>query len=200
MPRSNCCRTFSPIVVCRCLLGLTLGIGLLLHAVGCDRTKNRSLFPQTEAAPLSFPTTWHQSFEEASAVSRETGKPMLVNFTGSDWCSFCVKLKSEVFETAEFEKWGKQNVVLVEIDYPKRSPQSPKIKAQNQELAKRFNITSYPTVLLMTAEGEVLGDRLGYDQSPNRWIAKADGMLDLSHANSTRIANQQLDASGTLHR
>ena len=67
-------------------------------------------------------------------------------FTGSDWCGWCIRLQKEVFKTAEFATWAKNNVVLVELDYPRRTPQEEKIKMQNSEMQQLFQVAGYPTV------------------------------------------------------
>ncbi len=141
-----------------------------------DRTENtiKASFPTTDSPAL---TIWHDSFESAQQRSKETGKPILADFTGSDWCSWCVKLKKDVFETSEFQAWARENVILLELDYPKRAIQSSAIRNQNKQLAERYKISGYPTVLLLDSEGEVLG-KLGYMKQPSDWIAAAKPILE----------------------
>ena len=89
---------------------------------------------------------WLVDINEAYAISKKTGKPIMANFTGSDWCGWCKRLKYEVFDKDEFKKWAKENVVLLELDFPRRFQLPEKIKQQNYGLAKAFNITGYPTI------------------------------------------------------
>ncbi len=126
------------------------------------------------AAPAG---TWHQSYATAQEISRRTGKPILADFTGSDWCSWCVKLKKNVFDTAEFKNWAKDNVVLLELDYPNRSSQPPEIKQQNQRLKSKYKVSGYPTVLFLDSEGGVYG-KLGYKDNPTPWIKAAETLLN----------------------
>lgn len=121
-------------------------------------------------------TIWHESFEDAKAAAQSSGKPILADFTGSDWCHWCVKLKEDVFEKDEFKKWARDKVILLELDYPKRSSQDPAIKQQNAKLAKQYNIAGYPTVLLMSPDGQVLG-KLGYNSEVSKWIDSANSIL-----------------------
>ena len=86
---------------------------------GCNRSSMKSLLPRgsessrlLEHAPLSI---WHDSYESAIEESQKTGKPILADFTGSDWCHWCVKLKTDVFETETFQNWAQDNVVLLEL-------------------------------------------------------------------------------------
>ena len=122
-------------------------------------------------------TVWHESYEEAMEASRQSGKPILADFTGTDWCPWCVKLKKDVFETAVFKEWARENVVLLELDYPKRSSQRPAIKKRNQQLKDKYQISTWPTVLFLDQNGEVLG-KLGYKKDPNSWIKTAESMLN----------------------
>ena len=63
---------------------------------------------------------WYVNVQKANVESAKTGKPILANFTGSDWCGWCMKLRREVFDTPEFQEWAKKNVVLLELDYPRK--------------------------------------------------------------------------------
>ena len=124
----------------------------------------------------STSTQWFESYEDAHRESLRTGKPMLAVFSGSDWCGPCIQLKKKVFDSTEFMSWASDNVVLLELDFPKKSPQLPKLQTQNQRLAKKYNITGYPTALFLDAGGEVLGKQ-GYGVDPSKWIATAEKNL-----------------------
>ncbi len=89
---------------------------------------------------------WLTDFNEAAKISQKTKKPILANFTGSDWCGWCKVLKREVFDKPEFKKWSDKNVVLLEIDFPRRTKLSEKLKKQNYALQKAFGVRGYPTV------------------------------------------------------
>ena len=89
---------------------------------------------------------WHTDFNKAMAISNKINKPLFMFFTGSDWCGWCIKLQSEVFKTPEFQKWAKENVVLLELDFPRRTEQSAELKQQNAGLNSFFQVRGYPTV------------------------------------------------------
>lgn len=95
---------------------------------------------------------WYTDFNKAMEISTKTHKPLFMFFTGSDWCGWCMKLQKEVFKTPEFEKWAKDNVVLLELDFPKRTPQSEEIKQQNAGLNNFFQVRGYPTVWVADVE------------------------------------------------
>lgn len=101
--------------------------------------------------PAAKELKWYTSFEEASKLSNETNKPIFAFFTGSDWCGWCMRLQSNVFEKAEFKEWAANNVILLELDFPRKKKLSDEITAQNYELANLFQVRGYPTVWLFTA-------------------------------------------------
>lgn len=93
---------------------------------------------------------WLVSLEEANAISAKTGKPIMANFTGSDWCGWCKKLRREVFDTPEFQKWASENVVLLELDYPRSFQLPDNIRQQNQQLQQIMGVRGYPTIWIFT--------------------------------------------------
>ncbi|MEE8469263.1 MAG: thioredoxin family protein, partial [Planctomycetota bacterium] len=98
-------------------------------------------------------------------AAREQGKDLLVDFTGSDWCPPCMRLHDEVLSQKVFMNAASEHFVLVALDFPKREKAMAKVPnpERNQQVAQRFKITGYPTVLLMTVDGEVFG-RTGYQK------------------------------------
>ena len=127
---------------------------------------------------------WETNVTKAMAISNETKKPLLLFFTGSDWCGWCIRLQKEVLKTPEFALWAKENVVLVELDFPRRAPQSPEIKKQNDELQMAFGIQGFPTIILANAttkEGKVNFEGIGSTGyvagGPAAWLAVANGFL-----------------------
>ena len=106
--------------------------------------------------------TWLTDLDAAKAKGVKENKPVLVDFTGSDWCPPCIQLHKVVFESAEFAAVASK-YVLVELDYPRKTPQAPELKAKNAELSKKFGISGFPTVLLIDAKsGEVFGKTVGF--------------------------------------
>lgn len=104
---------------------------------------------------------WLNDYEKALSYSKKYKRPILVDFTGSDWCGWCIKLKKEVFNTKIFKKYASKNLILLELDFPKRKKISKKLKMQNSKLAEKFNIRGYPTILLLDQDGNEL-HRTGY--------------------------------------
>ena len=123
------------------------------------------------ASATSTPAGWTDDFEAAKKQAAAEGKLLLVDFSGSDWCGWCMKLDREVFAKPEFLKGVKKDFVLVMIDSPNnKSLLSAKAAQQNPELRRQYKISGYPTVLILDAEGEVL-ERTGYREGgPKKYV------------------------------
>ena len=89
---------------------------------------------------------WLVDINKAYEISKKTGKPILANFTGSDWCGWCKKLKYEVFDKPAFKAWDEKTVVLVELDFPRSFQIPQKYKEQNASLQQAFKVSGYPTI------------------------------------------------------
>ena len=104
---------------------------------------------------------WLTSLPAAQAKAKAEKKMVLLDFTGSDWCGWCIKLKQEVFSQPAFADYAKKNLVLVEVDFPKRKAQTATQKTANRQLAQQYGITGYPTIIVLDSAGRQLG-KLGY--------------------------------------
>ena len=89
---------------------------------------------------------WYTNLTEATTISLKTNKPIFAFFTGSDWCGWCMKLNAAVFSKDAFIEWAEKNVVLLELDFPKRKQLTPELTKQNNELQQAFKVNSFPTV------------------------------------------------------
>jgi thioredoxin-related protein len=104
---------------------------------------------------------WRTDLAQAAADARQNQRLVLLNFSGSDWCGWCKKLDAEVFSQPAFQAFAASNLVAVLADFPRRSKQDEPLKAQNESLMRRFQVEGFPTVLLFSPEGELVG-QLGY--------------------------------------
>jgi len=132
---------------------------------------------QTQSAPKAGNASWTTDLKAAMAESKESGKPILMNFTGSDWCGWCIKLHKEVFDKKEFKTWAKKNVVLMTIDFPRSKSQSDELKKQNRALAEQYGIRGFPTILFVNAEGKKLGESGYLAGGPKKWTANATQII-----------------------
>ena len=115
---------------------------------------------------------WLTNFEKAKAKAKAEKKLLLADFTGSDWCPDCKRLKTRVFETEMFKTEASKRFVLLELDYPRRKTLPLEVREQNAELQERYNIKEYPTVFVMDAEGQVV-TRTGDGQGgPERCVKR----------------------------
>jgi len=130
------------------------------------------------ALPLRAETGWLIDFQEALAFSRQEGKIILADFTGSDWCKWCQRLESEVFAKSQFQAWARENVILLKIDFPRLKLQPLKYKYQNEYLAKKYRVKSYPTILFLEHDGSIAG-KMGYMRGgADNWIARAESLIN----------------------
>ena len=129
---------------------------------------------------------WHDNVKEAIKISKKEKKPIMMFFTGSDWCGWCIRLQKEVFFKEEFKKWAGENVVLLELDFPRRKALSSEVKAQNTKLQRQFAIQGYPTVWFANPGKDAQNNlqwvklgRTGYVKGgPGAWISNANTLLD----------------------
>ncbi len=117
---------------------------------------------------------WTADFDKGLAKAKVEKKIALVDFTGSDWCSWCMKLDKEIFSTAAFKDYAKDNLLLVEIDFPQIKPLDKAAQAKNEALGQKYKVEGYPTVLVFSSEGKQIG-KLGYTAGgPAAFIAELE--------------------------
>ena len=115
------------------------------------------------AAPLHASDLWSTDYAASIAEAATSKKPILLEFTGSDWCPPCMKQNKDVFEQPAFEKFAKDKLVLVKLDFPISKPQAPEIKERNQKLAAQYSVEGFfPTIILLNSEGKELARQSGY--------------------------------------
>ena len=105
---------------------------------------------------------WMTDLAKAQAKAKAEKKMVLMDFTGSDWCPPCKALHKNVLSTPEFLDYARENLVLVTVDFPRNKPQSSELKKANEELAQRFAVESYPTIIVLDSNGKKLSKESGY--------------------------------------
>jgi len=114
---------------------------------------------------------WTDNFSEAQTTAAEGDKDLLLDFTGSDWCGWCIKLNEEVFSHDEFNEFADSNFVLVELDYPNSKELPEEVVAQNAELQERYDVSGFPTIILADAAGRPYA-QTGYQAGgPEAYVA-----------------------------
>ena len=120
---------------------------------------------------------WETDLEVAKKRAKDEDKVILADFTGSDWCGWCIKLKKEVFDKPEFKEYAKKHLVMLELDFPHEKRLPAKEKEQNEKLSQEFKVEGFPTILLMNAKGKEVG-RTGYqDGGPEKYVEHLKGLL-----------------------
>jgi len=125
------------------------------------RTLTTLLIAGFSFAALAGDLQWYTDMDKAKAVAKAEGKTLLLNFTGSDWCGWCKKLDREVFSQSDFEKFANENLVLVELDFPKYKSQSKATRKANEKLLQKYGVRGFPTILLVSSQDDLLL-RTGY--------------------------------------
>src|SRR3990172_3523733 len=105
---------------------------------------------------------WTTDYEAALARAAKEHKLVLLDFTGSDWCGFCIQLENEVLSKPQFAEFSAKNLVLVKVDFPREKKLPAAEAAQNARLSRRFKVEGYPTVIVLNTKGEKLGAIVGY--------------------------------------
>jgi len=151
----------------------------ILHQ-GPDGRKEKDLVAALTAAlpKIAYDGGWLTDFAKAGQIAAQEGRPMMLDFTGSDWCGWCIRLKKEVFSTEQFKSWAARNVVLVELDFPRRKRLSAAVKSQNRRLAQEYGIRGFPTIIVLDSAGRKIGE-LGYTPGgPGAFIGKLEAIID----------------------
>jgi len=127
---------------------------------------------------------WLVKIDEAYELSQKTGKPILANFTGSDWCGWCKRLTKSVFVKKDFKEWADEHVILLELDFPKRKTLPDEIKSQNAQLQQVFKVRGYPTVWLFELNKDEEGKfnieglgKTGYRKTVEEFTNDIDRMI-----------------------
>ncbi len=140
----------------------------------------------TTAIAQESSLTWHTDLGPAVEKAIAEKKPLLMFFTGSDWCGWCKRLQAEVFVRPEFEKWANENVVLMELDYPRRTAQPEQLQQQNMNILRMFGVRGYPTIWFVNPtkkESDINFGKIGsvgyVRGGADPWIAEANKIIGL---------------------
>lgn len=120
---------------------------------------------------------WETDFELAKKRAKEENKSLLIDFTGSDWCGWCIRLNKEVFSKPEFQEYAAKHLIMVELDFPRKKKLPDKLKEQNDKLQEEFKIEGFPTVILLNPRGREVA-RTGYEEGgPAKYVEHVKGLL-----------------------
>jgi thioredoxin-related protein len=115
---------------------------------------------------------WLTDFARAQEQAKASHKAILINFTGSDWCPPCRLLQQEVFVSPEFQSYAAKNFILLEVDFPRAKEQTRELAVRNMELAQKFGVEGFPSIVVLGSDGTKLAEHVGYEgQGPAAFIA-----------------------------
>jgi thioredoxin-related protein len=128
--------------------------------------------PDNAVAPAK--SGWLTSYDQAQKEAQSKNRLLLMDFTGSDWCGWCIMLDKEVFSKPQFKEYASKNLVLLELDFPRKKQMPPETAAQNEKLLMKYGIQGFPTVVVFDSSGKPLG-ALGYQAGgPEAFIAELE--------------------------
>jgi thioredoxin-related protein len=125
--------------------------------------------------PAGADPAWQTDYKKAQQDAKENNRLLLLNFTGSDWCGYCIVFDREVLSKPQFKDYATKNLVLMEVDFPRRKEQSLDIRRQNQELAQQFQIEGFPTFVVLDGDGHKVWQYEGYfPGGPSAFISQLE--------------------------
>lgn len=134
-----------------------------------SRNKPTAKLSDKRLSELPWATTLPKAMEQATAEN----KMVLLDFTGSDWCVWCIKFEEDVLSKPEFASYAKTNLVMVLVDFPNAKPQSDAVKKANAELQTQFKVDGFPTFVALAPDGKEIGRQAGYlSGGPQAFISK----------------------------
>ena len=158
-------------------LGPLFILAAALLAVSCSKKENSVTATETTQTPtpsVSAKPGWLTSYEQAQKEAQANHKLLLMDFTGSDWCGWCIMLDKEIFSKPEFKEYASKNLVLLELDFPRGKKMPAEVTAQNERLLMKYGVQGFPTVVVFNSEGKPLG-ALGYQTGgPQAFIAELE--------------------------
>lgn len=128
---------------------------------------------------------WTMDYESATKLAKEKKLPLLLNFTGSDWCGWCKLMDGNVYAKPEWSEFAAKNLVLVTIDFPQdKTIVPPRFVSKNEELKGKFGIRGFPTYVILDSDAETKLGQLGagQDKTPESFIKEVEGALRFRQA------------------
>lgn len=120
-------------------------------------------------------TQWLTDLPEALAKAKAENRMVLMDFTGSDWCGWCIKFDKEVLSTPQFKDYAATNLVLVALDFPHKKPQSAALRKANEALSQKYSVDGFPTFVVLSRDGKEIGRQTGYEPGgPEAFIARLE--------------------------
>jgi thioredoxin-related protein len=120
------------------------------------------VFVWTDTSIAAAKPDWLTDYKQAQQEAKANNKLLLLDFTGSDWCGWCMKMNRDVFSQPKFKEYASKNLVLLELDFPRRKQQPETERKQNQELAGQYRVEAFPTLVVLNGDGTKLWENAGF--------------------------------------
>ena len=171
-------------------MGLAVAGLLCYHELMFKRTLCAAM--ALVALAPAWAVEWMTDLDAAKAKAAAENKAVLVDFTGSDWCGWCIRLRKQVLDTPAFEQYAKDKFVFMEVDVPRNPKFDKELRARNEKLCDQYGVDGFPTILVLTPQGDVVGGFNGYMPSVAEAAAPLDAALEV--ASLLRKADSQQGA------
>ena len=151
----------------------TLLIAALFIPAACSSSESSEAGVTAESG-----INWLTDIKTAQATAASEGKPIFTYFTGSDWCGWCKRLDANVLSHKEFQDYARENLVMLMLDFPRRTAQAPEIKRANESMAKQYGVRGFPTIVLTAKDGREIA-RTGFQQmNPSQYVEHLKKLLN----------------------
>lgn len=136
---------------------LSIAMSLICFSMPLEAAKNKkSTYWGEKDVKGDHEIYWHDDFKDAEKLAKKDHKPLLLFFTGSDWCGWCKKMNQEIFNSQDFYEMMERKFIFVEIDFPMRKNLPSEITSQNSELKKQYEVKGFPTIIILDPTGSKL--------------------------------------------
>jgi len=130
-------------------------------------------------------TDWHYNLEDAKQIAKKEHKYILLNFSGSDWCGPCMRMRKEIFDSKIFKEMASSDLVLVNADFPrkKKNQLTAEQKKINNELADKYDGQgNFPYTLLLDSDGEIIKTWNGFpEETPYSFTMEVSNSIQQNH-------------------
>ena len=137
----------------------------------CGVLMSVPFFTNTAESAQPGSINWMTNYDEAIKLSQSTSKPIVLFFTGSDWCGWCQKLEQESLDTPEFAQAVGNKFIFVKLDFPVNSALPPAVSAQNKQLQKKYNVSGFPSLVIIDGRNQTQIGKTGYRPGGGRAYA-----------------------------
>ena len=133
----------------------------------------------TNSTPIDveYSANWLTDLSEVKAKAKQESKPVMIKFTGSNWCAGCIRMEKEIFSKQTFIDFADEHLILMEVDFPIGEKQEDSLVAQNNLLYDLYEIGGLPTIILMDSEGEIYRDSGYGKESPRSFVKRIKNLL-----------------------